>query len=151
MRRHINLADERLGAKVLFATDEFFGAKERMLSPGEPEWRAGVYDANGKWMDGWETRRRRNQGHDHCVLQLAAPGRLVLLDMPDFKGGHYRFFAIHRTDMPPGPAASFLINQFERQSHGMNGGTLQAFASTDAARPIVVKPEHLPDAVRQGD
>src|ERR1700722_16683875 len=81
MRRNINLADERLGAAVLFATDEFFGAKERMLSPGEPEWRAGVYDANGKWMDGWETRRRRNQGHDHCVLQLAAPGRLTLLDI----------------------------------------------------------------------
>jgi allantoicase len=81
MRRHINLADERLGAAVPYATDEFFGAKERMLSPGEPEWRAGVYDANGKWMDGWETRRRRNQGHDHCVLQLAAPGRLVLLDI----------------------------------------------------------------------
>ena len=81
MRRHINLADERLGAAVLFATDEFFGAKERMLSPGEPEWRAGVYDANGKWMDGWETRRRRNQDHDHCVLQLAAPGRLALLDI----------------------------------------------------------------------
>jgi len=48
MRRYINLPDERLGAAVLFATDEFFGAKERMLSPGEPEWRAGVYDENGK-------------------------------------------------------------------------------------------------------
>jgi allantoicase len=81
MRRNINLADERLGAAVLFATDEFFGAKERMLGPGEPEWRAGVYDANGKWMDGWETRRRRSQGHDHCVLQLAAPCRLALLDI----------------------------------------------------------------------
>jgi len=47
-RRNINLADERFGAAVLSATDEFFGAKERMLSPGEPEWRAGVYDENGK-------------------------------------------------------------------------------------------------------
>ena len=90
MRRHINLADERLGAAVLYATDEFFGAKERMLSPGEPEWRAGVYDANGKWMDGWETRRRRSQGHDHCVLQLAAPGRLALLDIDTrFFTGNY--------------------------------------------------------------
>src|SRR6202051_4604149 len=79
--RSINMADERLGARALFATDDFFAPAARMLSPGEPEWRAGVYDANGKWMDGWETRRRRNQGHDHCVLQLAAPGRLVLLDI----------------------------------------------------------------------
>ncbi|TPI12972.1 LysR family transcriptional regulator [Mesorhizobium sp. B4-1-3] len=69
------------------------------------------------------------------VREDLACGKLVLLDLPDFKGGHYRFFAIHRTDMPPGPAASFLINQFEWQSHGMNGGT---FASTDAAPTIVV-------------
>jgi DNA-binding transcriptional LysR family regulator len=67
------------------------------------------------------------------VRKDLACGKLVLLDLPDFKGGHYRFFAIHRTDMPPGPAASFLINQFERQSHGMSGGTLQAFASTEGS------------------
>jgi DNA-binding transcriptional LysR family regulator len=67
-----------------------------------------------------------------------ASGRLVLLDLPDFKGGHYRFFAIHRTDTPPGPAATFLINQFERQSHGMNGGTLEPFGAADARSTLVV-------------
>ena len=50
--RHLNLADARLGATVLSATDEFFGAKERLLGAAEPEWRAGVYDEHGKWMDG---------------------------------------------------------------------------------------------------
>jgi DNA-binding transcriptional LysR family regulator len=69
------------------------------------------------------------------VREDLASGNLVLLDLPDFKGGHYRFFAIHRTDMPPGPAASFLIDQFERQSHGMDGGTLRAFATTNTASP----------------
>jgi allantoicase len=78
---HVNLADERLGARVLYATDEFFGAKERLLNPAEPEWRAGVYDDHGKWMDGWETRRRREQGFDHCIVQLAAPGTLAALDI----------------------------------------------------------------------
>ena len=52
LKRYINVADDRLGAVALFATDEFFAAKERMLKPTEPEWRAGVYDDNGKWMDG---------------------------------------------------------------------------------------------------
>jgi allantoicase len=86
----INLADARLGAQVLTATDEFFGAKERLLSPLEPEWRAGVYDDHGKWMDGWETRRRRDQGHDHCIVQLAAPGRLTALDIDTrFFTGNY--------------------------------------------------------------
>jgi allantoicase len=88
--RDINLADERLGAAALFATDEFFGSMARMLQPGEPEWRAGVYDAHGKWMDGWETRRRRDQGHDHCVLRLAAACTLTRLDIDTrFFTGNY--------------------------------------------------------------
>jgi len=79
--KFLNLADARLGAVVLSATDEFFGAKERLLNPSEPEWRAGVYDDHGKWMDGWETRRRRIQGFDHCIVQLAAPCTLDSLDI----------------------------------------------------------------------
>ncbi|WP_207458245.1 LysR family transcriptional regulator [Azospirillum sp. SYSU D00513] len=43
-------------------------------------------------------------------------GRLVRLDMPDCKGGPYRLQAVHRTDTPPGPAASYLISRFEAQA-----------------------------------
>jgi allantoicase len=78
---NINMADARLGAIALSATDEFFAPTARMLNPAEPEWRAGVYDAHGKWMDGWETRRRRDQGHDYCIVQLAGPCTLALLDI----------------------------------------------------------------------
>ncbi|QRN97671.1 LysR family transcriptional regulator [Archangium violaceum] len=42
-------------------------------------------------------------------------GRLVHLDMPDFRGGSYGFHAIYRTDSPPGPAASWLISRFQGQ------------------------------------
>jgi len=42
-------------------------------------------------------------------------GRLVHLDLPDCRGGPYRLFAIHRTDTPPGPAASYLISRFGSQ------------------------------------
>lgn len=77
----VNMADARLGAVVQSASDEFFAPAERMLQAGEPEWRAGVYDAHGKWMDGWETRRRRGQGFDHCIVHLAAPCTLALLEI----------------------------------------------------------------------
>jgi allantoicase len=90
----LNLADERLGAAVLSASDEFFGAKERLLQAGEPQWREGVYDDHGKWMDGWETRRRRDQGFDHCIVQLAAPSTLTALDIDTrFFTGNYPPYA----------------------------------------------------------
>ncbi len=88
--QHLNLADERLGAAGLSASDEFFAPLARLLNPAEPEWRAGVYDAHGKWMDGWETRRRRDQGFDHCVVRLAAPCTLSKLDIDTrFFTGNY--------------------------------------------------------------
>src|SRR5438105_12177204 len=87
-RRHVNLADARLGAQALAASDDFFAAKERMLNPEPAQFIAGKYDANGKWMDGWESRRKRGPGHDWCVVRLARPGVIhgVDLDTSHFTG-----------------------------------------------------------------
>ena len=94
LKRYINVADERLGALALFATDDFFAAKERMLQAGEPQWRAGVYDDHGKWMDGWESRRRRDEGHDYCVVKLAAPSTLAAFEIDTrYFTGNYPPFA----------------------------------------------------------
>jgi allantoicase len=73
-RNAINLASAGLGAKPIFATDEFFAPLERMLSDEPAIFYPEKFDDNGKWMDGWETRRRRSSGHDYAVVQLAAPG-----------------------------------------------------------------------------
>ena len=81
VRAGINLADARLGAVAVAASDEFFAAKERMLAPAPAEFIAGKYDENGKWMDGWETRRRRGPGHDWCVVRLARAGRIDGFDL----------------------------------------------------------------------
>lgn len=84
----IDLASERLGGSVLIANDEFFAAKESLLKPGAPEWREGEYTERGKWMDGWETRRRRTPGHDWAIIRLGAPGvvRGVVIDTTFFTG-----------------------------------------------------------------
>ena len=105
IRRHVNVADERLGAAALVATDEFFAPATRMLSASEPEWRAGVYDAHGKWMDGWETRRRRGQGHDHCIVRLAGPCTLALLDIDTryFTGNYPPFASVQACNVPTAP------------------------------------------------
>lgn len=73
-RHHINLAQPRLGAEVVHATDDFFADKARLIDPAEPVFIPGKYDENGKWMDGWESRRKRVPGHDWCVVRLGVPG-----------------------------------------------------------------------------
>lgn len=71
-----NLAQPRLGAEVISATDEFFAAKERMIQAEPPVRIPGKFDDHGGWMDGWETRRKRGPGYDHCIVRL---GRAALL------------------------------------------------------------------------
>ena len=77
----INLAQPRLGTRVTYATDEFFGAKERIIDTAEPIFIDDKYDEHGKWMDGWESRRRRGPGHDYCVIRFGVPGIIHGLDI----------------------------------------------------------------------
>src|SRR5215470_10938340 len=84
--RWVNLADPRLGAKVVHATDEFFAPAERMLNHEPAVFVPGKYDDHGKWMDGWESRRKRVEGHDHCIVRLALPGIVKGVDI-DTDGG----------------------------------------------------------------
>src|SRR5690349_393614 len=86
----IDLASERLGGAVVAANDEFFAPKEAMLKPGPAEWKEGLYTERGKWMDGWETRRRRTPGHDWAIVRLGAPGivRGIVIDTSFFTGNY---------------------------------------------------------------
>lgn len=86
----IDLASERLGGAVLAANDEWFAPKEGLIKPTKPEWREGVYTERGKWMDGWETRRRREPGEDWAVIRLGTPGVVagVVIDTAFFTGNY---------------------------------------------------------------
>ncbi len=89
-RQWIRLEQPRLGTRVTYATDEFFGAKERLIETADPVFIADRYDDHGKWMDGWESRRRRGPGFDHCVIRLGMPGRVHGLDIDTrFFTGNY--------------------------------------------------------------
>jgi allantoicase len=98
----VNLAEAELGAEALWATDDFFAPKERMLARAEPISKPGVFDDNGQWMDGWESRRRRGGGHDMCVVKLALPGvvRQIDLDTRYFTGNYPPHASIEATNDP---------------------------------------------------
>ncbi len=59
---------------------------------------------------------REGIGWGNMPLPMIAPdlvaGTLVQLAMPDHPGGTYRFAGVWRRDTPPGPAASWLLEQF---------------------------------------
>jgi allantoicase len=86
----IDLASERLGGAVLYANDEFFAEKENLLRASAPVFLDGKYTDRGKWMDGWESRRRRVPGNDFALVRLGLPGlvRGVVLDTAFFRGNY---------------------------------------------------------------
>jgi allantoicase len=87
-RQYQNLADPRLGTEVIAVSDDFFAPGARMLDPQPAVFLPGKYDEHGKWMDGWESRRKRGPGNDWLVLRLGHRARLhgVDIDTSHFTG-----------------------------------------------------------------
>src|SRR6266480_1646913 len=88
----IDLAATRVGGQALVASDEFFAPRHNLLAAGGAVFIEGKYTNRGKWMDGWETRRRRGPegGYDWCIVRLGIPGaiRVVTVDTTHFRGNH---------------------------------------------------------------
>ena len=86
----IDLAAERTGGIALEASDDFFAEKENLLKPGRGIFIADKYTDHGKWMDGWESRRKRTTGHDWCIIKLGLRGIIagVDIDTNHFLGNH---------------------------------------------------------------
>lgn len=68
------LASKRVGGRAIATNDDFFAPKANLVKASPPVFLPGVYTKRGKWMDGWESRRRRTPGHDWCVVQLGMRG-----------------------------------------------------------------------------
>src|SRR5687768_8289949 len=99
-----DLAAERLGGKTLACSDDFFAEKENLLKPGRGIFIPDKYTERGKWMDGWESRRKRTPGHDWCIIQLATSGNMrgVDIDTNHFLGNHPPFASIDACYIAPG-------------------------------------------------
>jgi allantoicase len=100
----IDLAAARLGGEAVAANDEFFAEKENLLKPEPAVFIPDKYTDRGKWMDGWETRRRRTPGHDWCIVKLGLPGIVhsVVVDTAFFRGNYPSHCWIDGCGLPPG-------------------------------------------------
>src|SRR5580658_8453004 len=84
----IDLASELIGGCVIAASDEFFASKDNLILAAAPIFIPDKYTERGKWMDGWETRRKRMPGHDWCVIKLGSAGiaKILKVDTSHFLG-----------------------------------------------------------------
>ncbi|MFT3807497.1 allantoicase [Arenimonas sp.] len=136
-RECVNLANARLGALALATSDDFFAPMERMLDAREPVFIPDKYDDNGKWMDGWESRRKRVPGHDWCIVRLARPGRLhgVDFDTRHFTGNYPPGASLegcYLRDGDPGAATEW----FELLPRVPLQGNSHHYHALDGARPV---------------
>ena len=96
IKNSTNLASPTLGTKIHSFSDQFFAPASRILNDNDPIFKEGVFDNNGKWMDGWETRRKRIPGHDYIIIKLGKPGKIddILIDSSFFNGNQPEFTTI---------------------------------------------------------
>jgi allantoicase len=98
----VDLAAEEMGGRALACSDDFFAGMENMLKPGRGVFLPDEYTDRGKWMDGWESRRKRASGHDWCIVQLGVRGAIRALDVDTnhFLGNHPPFASVEATSAP---------------------------------------------------
>jgi allantoicase len=148
----IDLASERLGGAVLLANDEFFAPKENLLKASAPVFIEGKYTDLGKWMDGWESRRRRTPGYDWCLIRLGLPGiiRGVLVDTSHFKGNYPEQCSLEACAVEGQPDAERLLGESTEwteilQRSELQGDSQNLFAIEDARRFTHLRFKIFPD------
>lgn len=85
-----DLAVRTLGGSVVAANDELFAQRENLINAAPPVFEPSTFGHKGKVYDGWETRRRREPGHDAAVVRLGVPGVVhgVVVDTAWFRGNY---------------------------------------------------------------
>lgn len=85
----LDLASVMNGGRGLACSDMFYSSPSNLLMP-----------AKGINMgDGWETKRRRDDSNDWCIIRLGLPGniRKIVLDTAHFKGNFPDSFMLEAT------------------------------------------------------
>lgn len=136
----VDLAAARLGGSVILANDEFFAPKESLLLEQPAVFIEGKYTERGKWMDGWETRRRREPGYDWCIIRLGVPGVVhgFVVDTAFFRGNFPESCSIEGCAMAGVPNAAALENAewFELLPQSQLQGDSRNLFAVDSERTV---------------
>ena len=139
----IDLISERVGGRIVDLNDEFFAPAGNLIEFDPPVDRD-EYTDRGKWMDGWETRRRREPGHDWVIIGLGIPGRLrkVTVDTSYFTGNFPEQFSLDATGVGDLERAEW-VELIPRT--GLAGSSVGEFEVDDPHRVEMVRFNIYPD------
>jgi len=148
-----DLAVRTLGGSVVYANDELFAAREHLIEPRPPVFSADAFGLRGKIYDGWETRRRREPGHDFALIRLGVPGiiRGVVVDTSFFSGNYPPEVSVEATGVEGYPAATELAEQADAfwvpivPRSAVHGDARNAFEVADEHRFTHVRLSIYPD------
>ncbi|GJQ75812.1 hypothetical protein Trydic_g17881 [Trypoxylus dichotomus] len=110
-----DLACQKVGGHVLFATDDWFAPAENLLKCEDPVFKPDLFTDYGKWMDGWETRRKRKPGHDWCIIKLGVSGIIkgIEVDTAFFTGNYAPKFSLQAAKLTTEDEAKFPTRPIE--------------------------------------
>ena len=142
-----DLASRRLGGSVIAANDEFFAERENLIKPTDPEYRPHTFTNKGQEYDGWETRRRRDEGHDWAVIRLGVPGQIhtVVVDTTHFKGNYPPHCSIEATAVDGYPTAIATPWQSLIEKSPLTGDSRHVFPVNGTRRHTHVRLNIHPD------
>ena len=145
-RSWVNLASAKLGATAISCSDDFFAPMARMLKDQAPIFIDGKYDDHGKWMDGWESRRKRTAGHDWCIVKLAKPGVIhgIEIDTTHFTGNYPPAASIDACSTSDAPNEKTKWRELVAQS-ALSGDSQYQYAIDDAEICTHVRVNLYPD------
>jgi allantoicase len=145
-----DLASRQLGGGVVSASDELFAEKENLIRPEPPAFTAGTFGNKGKIYDGWETRRRRDPGHDYAIVRLGVPGIVhgVVVDTAHFRGNYPPEISVEAVSAGGYPSPAELAGMAWQplvERTGARGGTANSYPVGDRHRWTHVRLSIYPD------
>lgn len=148
--RDLDLASRALGGSVVAANDELFAQRENLITPGAPRFDVTDFGHKGKVYDGWETRRRRDDGHDWAIVRLGSAGIVsgVIVDTAYFRGNYPPFISVEATSVEGYPPPEELLAapwQTIVEKSAAAGDTANAYPVTDQRRFTHVRLSIYPD------
>ena len=114
----IELSSLKLGGSIIAYNNAHYGDVSALLS-----------DGRGKTMgDGWETRRRREPGHDWIIIKLATKGLIkkIEIDTAHFKGNYPDQASVQASNFDKNKSLEEIVNESQNWKYILNKSKLEA-------------------------